>query len=160
MDEKAKKIFQDLIGKEDARETPVAVKKEAAVNEDAAAPAKVAKNRKRKARQRKYLEAEGQLTIDVYQTPTEIVIQSTIAGVGLGKSGHRHHQRVGYRQRKAGAPRGGERRGLFLSGVLLGTILPLHHPAAGNRRRPINGHFQAAFSPSACRKWTNEWPKN
>lgn len=26
-------------------------------------------------------EAEGQLTIDVYQTPTEIVIQSTIAGV-------------------------------------------------------------------------------
>lgn len=26
-------------------------------------------------------EAEGQLTVDVYQTPTEIVIQSTIAGV-------------------------------------------------------------------------------
>lgn len=26
-------------------------------------------------------ETEGQLTIDVYQTPTEIVIQSTIAGV-------------------------------------------------------------------------------
>lgn len=26
-------------------------------------------------------EAEGQLTIDVYQTPTEIVIQSTVAGV-------------------------------------------------------------------------------
>ncbi|MDP1628987.1 MAG: Hsp20/alpha crystallin family protein, partial [bacterium] len=26
-------------------------------------------------------EAEGQLTIDVYQTPTEIVIKSTIAGV-------------------------------------------------------------------------------
>ena len=55
MDEKGEKIFQDLIGKEDARETPVAVKNEAAVKEDAAAPAKVAKNRKRKARQRKYL---------------------------------------------------------------------------------------------------------
>lgn len=26
-------------------------------------------------------EAEGQLTVDVYQTPTEIVIQSTVAGV-------------------------------------------------------------------------------
>lgn len=26
-------------------------------------------------------EAEGQLTVDVYQTPTEIVVQSTIAGV-------------------------------------------------------------------------------
>ena len=26
-------------------------------------------------------EAEGQLTVDVYQTPTEIIIQSTIAGV-------------------------------------------------------------------------------
>ncbi|MEK7520905.1 MAG: Hsp20/alpha crystallin family protein [Patescibacteria group bacterium] len=83
MDEKAKKFFQDLIGKEDARETPVAVKNEAAVNEDAAAPAKVAKKQKTESEAAEiFEEAEGQLTIDVYQTPTEIVIQSTIAGVG------------------------------------------------------------------------------
>ena len=83
MDEKAKKFFQDLIGKEDARETPVAVKNEAAVKEDAAAPAKVAKKQKTESETAEIFEdAEGQLTIDVYQTPTEIVIQSTIAGVG------------------------------------------------------------------------------
>ena len=43
-------------------------------------PKKVEKNDDKK--QEEWLtESEGQLTIDVYQTPTEIVIKSTIAGV-------------------------------------------------------------------------------
>ena len=77
-----------MIGKEDGQETPVAVKNEAAVKEDAAAPAKktaepAAKKQKTESETAEiFEEAEGQLTIDVYQTPTEIVIQSTIAGVG------------------------------------------------------------------------------
>ncbi len=81
MDDKAKKFFQDLIGKEETRETPVAVKNNAA-DEDAAAPAKTAKKPREESGEAEiFEEAEGQLTIDVYQTPAEIVIQSTIAGV-------------------------------------------------------------------------------
>ncbi|MBI5147847.1 MAG: Hsp20/alpha crystallin family protein [Parcubacteria group bacterium] len=93
MDDKAKKFFQDLIGKEETREAPVAVKTDAAEDdgEDAAAPVKTAKKTTEPVMAKKpkeedkeaemFEESEGQLTIDVYQTPTEIVIQSTIAGV-------------------------------------------------------------------------------
>jgi len=49
------------------------------------APAKKEKEKEKEKETKDWLsESEGQLTIDVYQTPSEVVIKSTIAGVNPG----------------------------------------------------------------------------
>lgn len=74
MDNETKKFFEDLTGNEEEY-TPELVK---------ASSTPVAEKEKKAEKEKEediFDEDEGKLTIDVYQTPTEIVVESTIAGV-------------------------------------------------------------------------------
>jgi HSP20 family protein len=73
--EKSKMIEKDILVKQPTKKAKKVTmpKKDAKTEEEAAADEK---------KSEEWLtESEGQLTIDVYQTPSEIVIKSTIAGV-------------------------------------------------------------------------------
>ena len=74
MDEEIKKYFNELSSSVENEELPQA--------ELVKAGASTATHTKKKIESRNVSdESEGQLTIDVYQTPSHIVIESTIAGV-------------------------------------------------------------------------------
>lgn len=77
MDQDSKKFFEDLAGA--GSEKPKTLK---ISNEDS--EKKEIKEKKEKENELSddiFEESEGQLTIDVYKTPEEIVVESTIAGV-------------------------------------------------------------------------------
>lgn len=95
MDQDSKKFFEDLVGassekpknlkisdeneNEDENDKPAIAK--AAVGKDKKIKNVTAEENKENELDGIFEEGEGQLTIDVYQTPDEIVVESTIAGV-------------------------------------------------------------------------------
>ena len=80
MDDEAKKFFEEL---SHAPEEPISLEPEVELAKASTVPVKEKKSvKKREASVEDLLEeGVGQLTIDVYQTPEEIVVESTIAGV-------------------------------------------------------------------------------
>src|SRR3989338_2021323 len=80
MDDEAKKFFEEL---SHAPEEPISLEPEVELAKASTVPVKEKKSvKKREASVEDLLEeGVGQLTIDVYQPPEEIVVESTIAGV-------------------------------------------------------------------------------
>ncbi len=80
MDEQAKKFFEDLSGGADEE---VNLEPQVELVKSGSSPTIQKKSSKKAEPDISELleEGEGQLSIDVYQTPSEIVVESTIAGV-------------------------------------------------------------------------------
>ena len=82
MDDQAKNFFEELSKSAHEEATPIEPHVELAKSSSATtASKKIAKKEHEDMVSELLEEGEGQLTIDVYQTPEEIVVESTIAGV-------------------------------------------------------------------------------
>jgi len=90
MDQDSKKFFEELAGASSDEPKTLKISDESDEENDKPADAKAmaGKGKKVKPNEDKenelgdiFEEGEGQLTIDVYQTPEEVVVESTIAGV-------------------------------------------------------------------------------
>lgn len=79
MDQDTKKFFEELA---DATNEELVIEPHIELAKAATLPSKSKQDNKKESSIAELLdEGEGQLTIDVYQTPEEIVVESTIAGV-------------------------------------------------------------------------------
>lgn len=81
MDDEVQKFFKELAQKENGQTEEISLEPDIELTKSSALPTKSKFSSKKESFSELMDEGEGQLTIDVYQTPEEIVVESTIAGV-------------------------------------------------------------------------------